>query len=97
MYAIAITAQVHLDKIDEAASIFRDSVVPAYKQLHGFKSALLLIDPATGKSLGISLWESAADRAAVQTSGALQQQLARFATVLTVQPVPNTYEVKAQA
>jgi len=96
MYAIAVTAQVQLDRIDEAASIFRDSVVPAYKQLSGFKNALLLIDPATGKSLGISLWESEADRTAVQTSGALQQQLAKFAAVLAVQPVPNTYEVKVQ-
>jgi hypothetical protein len=96
MYAITVAAQVQLDKIDEAASIFRDSVIPAYQQLNGFKSALLLIDPATGKSLGISLWKSEADRAAVQTSGALQQQLAKFAAVLAVQPVPNTYEVRVQ-
>lgn len=56
MYAIAITSQIQMDKIDEAASIFRDSVVPAYQQMSGFKGALLLIDPATGKrlpSLGI--------------------------------------------
>ena len=65
-------------------SFSRDSVIPAYKQLSGFKSALLLIDPTTGKSLGISMWESEADRAAVQTSGALQQQLAKFAAILDV-------------
>jgi len=96
MYAIAVTSQVQLDKIDEAASIFRDSVVPTYKELNGFMSALLLIDPATGKSLGISLWESEADRAAVQTSGTLQQQLAKFAAVLAAPPVSNTYEVKVR-
>jgi hypothetical protein len=96
MYAIAVTSQIQLDKIDEGASIFRDSVVPAYRQMNGFKSALLLIDPSTGKSLGISLWESEADRTAVQTSGALQQQLAKFAAVLAVQPSANTYEVKVQ-
>ena len=96
MYAIAVTAQVQLDKIDEAASIFRDSVVPAYQQLNGFKSAMLMIDPDTGKSLGISLWESEADRAAVQSSGALQEQLAKFASVLAMQPVPGTYEVKVE-
>jgi hypothetical protein len=96
LYAIAVTSQIKLDKIDEAASIFRDSVVPAYEQMSGFKSALLLIDPATGKGLGISLWESEADRAAVQSSGALQQQLAKFAAVLVAPPVPGTYEVKVQ-
>lgn len=97
MYAIAVTSQVQLDKIDEAAAIFRDSVVPAYQRLKGFKSALLLINPVTGNSLGISLWESEADRAAVQSSGALQQQLGKFAAVLAAPPVPNTYEVRVQS
>ena len=97
MYAIAVTSQIQIDKIDEAASIFLDSVVPAYKQLNGFKSALFLIAPATGKGIGISLWESEAERAAVQNSGALQQQLAKFSTVLAGPPTPNTYEVKVQA
>jgi hypothetical protein len=96
MYAIAVTSQVQLDKIDEAASIFRDSVIPAYRQLNGFESAMLMIDPETGKSLGISLWASEADRAAVQTSGALQEQLAKFAVILAMQPVSNTYEVKVE-
>jgi hypothetical protein len=96
MYAIAVASQIRLEKIDEATSIFHDSVVPAYQQMAGFKSALLLVDPATGKGIGISLWESEADRAAVQSSGALQQQLAKFSTVLSGPPTPNTYEVKVQ-
>jgi heme-degrading monooxygenase HmoA len=97
MYAIAVTSQIQMGKIEEAASIFRDSVVPAYKQLHGFRSALLLVDPATGKGIGISLWDSEADSAAVQSSGVLQTQLAKFAAVLAAPPTPGTYEVKVQA
>jgi hypothetical protein len=96
MYALVVTSQVQLDKMDEAASIFRSSVVPTYQQLSGFKGALLLIDPATGKSLGISLWASEADRTAVQTNGILQQQLAKFARVLAAPPNPNAYEVSVQ-
>jgi hypothetical protein len=96
VYAISVASQVQLDKVDEAASIFRDSVVPAYQQLDGFRGAMLLIDPTTGKSLGISLWESEADGAAVQASGALQRQLGKFAALLRVQPVPGTYEVKVR-
>lgn len=96
MYAIAVSSQIQLDKVDEAASIFRDSVVPAYQQMSGFKNALLLIDPATGKGLGISVWETEADRTAVQTSGALQEQMAKFAAVLAAQPTPGAYEVKVQ-
>jgi hypothetical protein len=96
MFAIAVNSQIQLDKIDEATTIFRDSVIPAYQQLKGFKSAMLLIDPSTGKSLGISMWESEADRAAVQSSGALQEQLGKFAAVLAAPPVPGVYEVKVQ-
>jgi hypothetical protein len=96
MFAIAVNSQVQLDKIDEAAAIFRDSVIPAYQQLTGFKSAMLLIDPATGKSLGISVWESEEDRAAVQSSGALQDQLGKFAALLAAPPVPGAYEVKVE-
>jgi hypothetical protein len=94
MYAIAVSSKIQLDKIDEAASIFRDSVVPAYQQMSGFKNALLLIDPVSGNGLGISVWETEADRTAVQTSGALQQQMAKFAAVLATQPSPGAYEVK---
>jgi hypothetical protein len=97
MFTIAVTSKVQLDKIDEATAIFRDSVVPVYQQLKGFKSALLMIDPASRNSLGISMWESEADRAAVQSSGALQEQLGKFAAVLEVPPVPNIYEVKVQS
>jgi heme-degrading monooxygenase HmoA len=96
MYAIAVTSQVQLEKSEEAVTIFRDSVVPAYRGQNGFKSALLLMDPATGKTLGITLWESEADRSAVQTSGLLQEQLAKFSAVLAAPPAPSTYEVKVQ-
>jgi heme-degrading monooxygenase HmoA len=97
MYAIAVVSQIQMDKMEEAASIFRDSVVPAYKEMKGFKSALLLVDPASGKGLGISLWESEADVKAVQGSGALQQQIGKFAAVMAAPPSPGTYEVKVQA
>ena len=96
MYAIAVTSQIQPDKFDEAATVFRDSVVPAYSRLSGFKSALLLVDPKSGKALGLSVWESEADRDAVTNSGALQEQLAKFAKVLAAPPVPGTYEVKVQ-
>jgi len=96
MYAIAVASQVQPEKIDEAVSIFRESVVPAYEQQNGFKNALLLIDPTTGKTLGITVWESEADRAVVQTSGMLQEQLAKFALLLAAPPVPNTYEVRVK-
>jgi hypothetical protein len=64
---------------------------------HAAKDIELLIDPATGKILGTSLWESETDRAAVQSSGVLQEQFRKFAVVLAALPVPSTYEVKVDA
>jgi len=97
VYAIAVSSQIQPDKLDEATTIFRDSVVPAYSKMSGFKSALLLIDPTSAKGLGITLWESEADREVVAKSGALQEQLAKFAKVLAAPPSPGMYEVKVQA
>jgi hypothetical protein len=94
MFALAVIAQVKMDKIDEATSIFRDSVIPTYKQMQGFKNATLMIDPATGKSLGISYWETKADGLAIQTNGTLQAQLDKLSVMLEIPGVPNFYEVK---
>jgi hypothetical protein len=83
MYALAVASQVQPDKTDEAASIFRDSVVPTYQQLSGFKGALLLIDPATGKSLGISLVAHSAEPFLIARDGSSSRRVVSSLTRLT--------------
>ena len=41
--------------------LLRESLYPAFKQMKGFKSALLLTNPNTEKVGGITLWEIEAD------------------------------------
>jgi heme-degrading monooxygenase HmoA len=95
MYAIATSTQVQPGKIDEATAVFRDFVTPAFKLSRGFKGALLLIDPATGKAVAMSLWETEADRDAVRSNSELLKQLGRLAKTLIAPPSPIFCEVKA--
>ena len=97
MYAQAVRIQIQPGKIDEAISIFRDSVAPAVREQNGFKSVYLLIDRETNKGIGLSLWETEADVAALATSGFYQEQTGKFATVFAGSPEREVYEVAVQA
>src|SRR5260370_39569715 len=72
--------------------IFSDSIIPAVKQLQGFKGALWLKDANTDKGIGITLWETEANRKASQTSGYYQEQLAKFALVMAGSSTREVYE-----
>jgi heme-degrading monooxygenase HmoA len=93
MYARVMTVQLQPGKIEEAIQIYRDSTVPSAKQLQGFKSALFLTDATTGKGISITMWETEADLKASETSGWLQEQPAKFASLFTATPVQEVYEV----
>ena len=96
MYARVTITQLQPGKTEEAVSIFRDSIVPAAKQQQGFKGALLLTDPNTGKGVSITLWETEDNMRAGETSGYYQEQVAKFAQVFTGPPIREVYEVSVQ-
>ncbi len=96
MYARVTTVQIQPGKMEEAIRIYRDSVVPAAKQQHGFNGVFLLTDPNTGKGLSITWWETEADMKAGETSGYYQQQLAKFAPHFAAPPTRESYEVSVQ-
>jgi len=96
MHARVVTVQIQSGKIDEAVSIYRDSVVPAAKQQKGFKGAFLLTDPTTSKGLSVTLWETQADLTAGEASGYYQEQVAKFGGVFAMPPVREHYEVSVQ-
>ncbi len=91
MYARVTTAQVQPGKMDEAISVIRDSTYSAHRNKQGFKSAILLTNPKTGKALSITLWETEADataQAAATNPGG--------ARLLTRPPVREIFEVSVQ-
>ena len=97
MYTRVTTVQIQPGKIDEAIRIYQDSVVPAVKQQAGFQSTMLITDRASGKGMAITNWATEADLQANEASGYYQEQLAKFAPILTAAPVREAYEVTVTA
>jgi heme-degrading monooxygenase HmoA len=70
--------------------------VPAAERQKGFKGVLLLTNPNTEKSIGITLWETEADMKAGEASGYYQEQVAKVASLLAGPPVLEHYEVSVR-
>lgn len=58
MYARVTVVQGSPDKIEQGIDSFNSQVLPAVKGVAGYRAAVLLADRATGKGIGITLWES---------------------------------------
>jgi len=93
MFSRVMTGLVKPGKMDELVNIYRDSVAPAAKEQKGFKNAILLTDPDTGKYISISVWETEADMKAGEASGYLQEQVAKAGPTLAGPPVREAFEV----
>jgi heme-degrading monooxygenase HmoA len=94
MHARVVTFMVKSDKIETLTSIHRDDVLPALQQQKGFSGSRLLVDPSSGKSMIVTLWESEADMKANEGTGWFREQLAKFNVVFASPPTRESYEVK---
>jgi heme-degrading monooxygenase HmoA len=94
MHARVVTFMVKSENIEALTSIHSDEVIPALQQQAGFKGSRLLVDPATGKSMIVTLWESLEVMQANETSGWFREQLAKFNAVFASPPTREMYEVK---
>ena len=93
MYARVSQVTIQPDRISEATEIYQDRVVPALEAQKGFKGAVLLTQPESGRGISITLWDTEADRTAGEVGGFYQAQLARFAGMFTEIPVRDAYKV----
>ncbi len=65
------------DEIDEALRQAREQVLPQAKQMDGFKGLIALGDRQSGKTLGITFWESEeAMRASEEAANRLREESA---------------------
>lgn len=58
MYARVNTFEGTVERFEEAEEFLREVVIPASRLAPGFAGMLSLIDRDTGRSLGITLWET---------------------------------------
>jgi hypothetical protein len=80
------------DAIDAGIASFRDQVVPSVRE-NGGTGALLLLDRASGKAIGVTLWQNEdAMRASEERANALRAQAAETMQA-TAAPRVERYEV----
>jgi hypothetical protein len=96
VHARVTTVSIQPDKVAEATRIYSDSVMPAIKAAGGNHGVFLLIDPASGKGLSLTLWNTEADGQAYDSSGTYREQVAKIAPLFSAPPSLATYEVAAQ-
>ena len=85
--------QIKADRIDEAASLFEESVIPLCKTQKGHKGAYFLADRKTGNCIPITVWESEEAMIATERSRFFQEQVVKFMDFFTVSPIREAYEV----
>jgi len=93
MHARVILGRVKLNKQDEAITIYKESVLPAAKQQKGFKGVHLLTDQDTSRFISITIWETENDMVAGESTGYLQEQLGKIATLFVGPPTIQHYVV----
>jgi heme-degrading monooxygenase HmoA len=95
MHARLTYTNIQSDKVDEATSLY-EGTIQALQSQPGFAGALLLGDRGTGRSISITLWESAEAEQASTQSGFYREQVARFAALFTAEPEMDSLEVLLQ-
>ena len=58
MFVRASTIVADPAKADEGSRFYAEQMVPAIREQPGFLGAVLMADRATGKSLGLTFWET---------------------------------------
>ena len=94
MHARVTFTQLSPEHFPDVLAVYRESTMPAALQTPGNQGVLLLTDAATGKSIALSLWDTAEDLLASESeSGYYQEQLAKYLPFFTVPPVREEYEI----
>jgi hypothetical protein len=96
MFARVVTAQVSPARLDEAIKVWKESVMPAVKSQKGFSSGRLMVNRSTGKIVTVALWNAESDMRAT-AGGFVQEQIAKFGSMFSGQPIVEEYEVAVEA
>ena len=95
MFARVTTGQGPPDRLDEAARMIQEQVIPAVRQMSGYKGGYWMADRQSGKFIAVALWES--EEALRASAAAMEQSRTQSTQAVgaTIQSV-DEYEVIAQ-
>jgi hypothetical protein len=92
MQARVLTVHIKPEQMNEATRLYREEVIPAAAQQPGLKLMVLCTDSSSGKGISVTVWEGDG-MSNSESSGYLQQQLARFGPMFAQPPVREVMEV----
>jgi heme-degrading monooxygenase HmoA len=94
------TLEVPPEHIDAGIDFLRKAMLPAAKQIQGFRGMIAMVDRETGKSVALTLWDSDEALEASERAGGrlraegnmpeLKPVIERYEVVLTELPGPVT-------
>ncbi len=93
MFARLLRIQFHLDRIDDAAKLFKDQVSPSVKTIKGYIGAKFMADRKTGNCVIMTFWETEEDLRETEHSRFFQEQLVKFMQYFIPPPIREVYEV----
>lgn len=79
--------------MDRVIRICQEVVIPAAERQEGFVGAMLTSSSEANKALGITLWDTEADKLASESGEYLQEQVARLITLLAGPPAIEHHRV----
>jgi heme-degrading monooxygenase HmoA len=85
------------ERLEDGIRDYKENVLPAVKKMTGFKQAVLMVDRKSGKSVGITFWDTEKD---LQDSTAAANKLraqAGKATGSAQAPIVEIYEVAVKS
>ena len=93
MHARMLRMQIKAERIDEAARVFAEDVVPGCRSQAGYRGAYFLVDRKMGECIPITLWETETDMIATEENHFFQTQLMKFLGLFHHGLVREAYEI----
>ena len=92
MHARSGTLQIDPDQVNAAVAAIK-AQMPQYHQAKGFRGFTVIADRSSGKVMGISFWDTEADRDASDALGAQARKAAQDASSAATAPTRESWEV----
>ncbi|RMD96340.1 MAG: hypothetical protein D6814_11575 [Calditrichaeota bacterium] len=88
MYGMNVRVQIQTGKVDEAAKLLREEIMPTAANYQGFIQNFLIIDAPNNRLVTLSVWESESDAKAIyeDEGGLYQTAVAMLKPMLAAPP-----------
>lgn len=88
MHGMNVRIQIQPGKVEEAAKLLREEVMPAAANYRGFIQNFLMVDAPNNRIASLSVWETEADARAIyeDEGGLYQTAVAKLKSMLSGAP-----------